>query len=444
MNYFSSFNKMTRNKMTRNKITRNKIIKNKNRKTRRQKNIKVLVCYKMKIKNGGANNTQLKNMLPKIILSLKASSDDGSDTSSVTSYDTSSHDGSVTSSDTSSENSSDTSSVNSSVNGSDNGSDNDSLTSSNSSLSSNSYSSTSTNSDTSTLTNFDENEFEVSDNVITTIKNIYKETIDKDTKKPLISDFITNIKYIIGIFQDPTKAGNETQAIRNKIVNDIVQLSSSNSALKPLFDDLKKAIDEYKKDASKSVFDRLAPENKEQFLTILNNKAHEIITMLSIKDELSGLQMGEYVDKKKIQQILKSLQPNGSSIGAFATSVSSSFLNGAIKMGEWFSMPTSNVPKKNRQKIQLYWYPRSSNDYAKGESPVDKNGNLKSDTYGEFVIVVDPEQYATTSEYLHKKFSSVEDLLVNMIYGCTDLFCQEGFTKAIPRKRKIFTLENEI
>ncbi len=134
----------------------------------------------------------------------------------------------------------------------------------------------------------------------------------------------------------------------------------------------------------------------------------------------------------QLKSIKKNLtNGNGNGIASSLTSIKSSILDGAVSLGQWFSTPTnkSNTGEieklENKQIVRFLWYPRKHTVYKKGNSTSTKNQD-DGDEYGDFMIIVDPEKYASTGEFFKQTYHSVEDLLATLLLGCNDMFCTKS------------------
>lgn len=156
----------------------------------------------------------------------------------------------------------------------------------------------------------------------------------------------------------------------------------------------------------------------------------------SVKTKLNPIQ---------IEKIKKKLTTENNINGIFSSvtsSVKSSMMNGAISLGNWIAPDTDdNTPIKNKQKINFLWYPRKHIDYKKGNSKTTRAPNDDIE-YGDFVIMIEPEQYANTGEFFRQTYHSVEDLLATLLMGCDDMFCTRGVVKRKPYNWREYDITN--
>ena len=96
--------------------------------------------------------------------------------------------------------------------------------------------------------------------------------------------------------------------------------------------------------------------------------------------------------------------------------------------------------KKNVTNIQFLWYPRTNLHYKKGSSKAEDPSKMK---YGDFVIYISPEKYSGTGEYFSQMFNSVDDLLTNILNGCTNMLCTEGKVKPQYYRKDYFEITNK-
>jgi hypothetical protein len=115
-------------------------------------------------------------------------------------------------------------------------------------------------------------------------------------------------------------------------------------------------------------------------------------------------------------------------------------------LGNWFIpelVDDGQVKDKlqNRQKIKFLWYPRKHIDYKKGNSTPKRSS--EDIEYGDFIVMIEPEEYANTGEFFKQTYHSVEDLLATLLMGCNDPFCLKGEVKRKPYNWREYVIEND-
>ena len=156
----------------------------------------------------------------------------------------------------------------------------------------------------------------------------------------------------------------------------------------------------------------------------------------SIKTQLTPIQI------EKIKTKISGANSINGIFSSVKSSVKSSIMNGAISFGNWIAPDIDdNTPIKNKQKIHFLWYPRKHIDYKKGNSKTTRAPNDDIE-YGDFVIMIEPEQYANTGEFFRQTYHSVEDLLATLLMGCDDMFCTRGVVKRKPYNWREYDITN--
>ena len=94
-------------------------------------------------------------------------------------------------------------------------------------------------------------------------------------------------------------------------------------------------------------------------------------------------------------------------------SLSTKFASGIQSLGSWL-VPQPSGPQKeyNETKVHFLWYPRMYPRYRKGNSNAENT--IK---YGDFMVYIEPEKYASTLEFINQTTSGVDDLLTNILNG---------------------------
>jgi hypothetical protein len=178
---------------------------------------------------------------------------------------------------------------------------------------------------------------------------------------------------------------------------------------------------------------------------ILYRKAHADVILTNILDALEYEAVKKQLTAGQIAAIKKKIEGTGGITGALS-SVTSKISNGAVSLGNWLapeSLDDSGTPKnlRNRQKIKFLWYPRKHIDYRKGSStPKRVEDDIE---YGDFMILIEPEEYANTGEFFRQTYHSVEDLLATLLMGCDGPFCVRGEVKREPYNWREYVIDND-
>jgi hypothetical protein len=94
-------------------------------------------------------------------------------------------------------------------------------------------------------------------------------------------------------------------------------------------------------------------------------------------------------------------------------SLSTKFASGIQSLGSWLvPQPSGPQNEYNETKVHFLWYPRMYPRYRKGDSNAEKT--IK---YGDFMVYIEPEKYASTLEFINQTTSGVDDLLTNILNG---------------------------
>jgi hypothetical protein len=178
---------------------------------------------------------------------------------------------------------------------------------------------------------------------------------------------------------------------------------------------------------------------------ILYRKAHADEILTTILNQLDDKAVKKQLTAGQIAAIKKTIEGTGGITGALS-SVTSKISNGAVSLGNWLapeSLDDSGTPKKlqNRQKIKFLWYPRKHIDYKKGSSTPKR---IEDDVeYGDFMVLIEPEEYANTGEFFRQTYHSVEDLLATLLMGCDGPFCVRGEVKREPYNWREYIIDND-
>ena len=176
-------------------------------------------------------------------------------------------------------------------------------------------------------------------------------------------------------------------------------------------------------------------EDKSTLLNLLKKKVIAEEILKEITQKIDTPEFKQLFTAAKLKSIKKDLtNGNGNGIASSLTSIKSSILDGAVSLGQWFSPQidsSSDIDEKkkgeleNKQIVRFLWYPRKHTVYKKGNSTPNKNLE-DAHEYGDFMIVVEPEKYASTGEFFKQTYHSVEDLLATLLLGCNDMFCTKS------------------
>lgn len=184
----------------------------------------------------------------------------------------------------------------------------------------------------------------------------------------------------------------------------------------------------------------------EELTEFLTKKANSTEVVDAIKTQLQKLVKENKITQSKAKSILNQL--NGVSIiGTSFARMNESVLKNAKYLGNWLSPAISsdsddpNAKKENEQTVKFLWYPRKHVNYKKGNST--PKGFSKDDTYGDFMIYIDSPKYADIGEYFEGSYNSVEDLLANILLGCTDMFCTQGRVKPTFYNSRLFIINDK-
>ena len=191
---------------------------------------------------------------------------------------------------------------------------------------------------------------------------------------------------------------------------------------------------------------KLTEEDIDTLEKILLRKARADEILTTILKKLDTPAVKKQLTAGQIAAIKSKIEGTGGITSALS-SVKSSIFNGAVSLGNWLvpeSLDDDGSPKnlENKQKIKFLWYPRKHIDYKKGESG-SKRGKDDATEYGDFMIMIEPEQYASTGEFFKQTYHSVEDLLATLLMGCSKPFCLDGEVKRQPYKEYIYEITNK-
>jgi len=159
---------------------------------------------------------------------------------------------------------------------------------------------------------------------------------------------------------------------------------------------------------------------------------------LGIRDQLDKALKNKEISRDQYNAMIAAVD---TPTKPFSTKITESVLNVAKMIGNW-KMPTFGTKvtdavgkKNNKQVIKLLWFPRR--EYKKGQiSTSDTN------EYGQFMVLIEPEKYANSSEFMNQNYFGVEDLLTNIMDGCPGSKCSNGISRHRPYKEQILDITN--
>lgn len=191
--------------------------------------------------------------------------------------------------------------------------------------------------------------------------------------------------------------------------------------------------------------DEPTEDDKSVLKTILLRKQSADKILTQILESLDTDAVQKQLPAGQIAAIKKKIEGTGGITGALL-SVTSKISNGAVSLGNWLapeSLDDSGTPKKlqNRQRIKFLWYPRKHIDYRKGSSTPKR---IEDDIeYGDFMVLIEPEEYANTGEFFRQTYHSVEDLLATLLMACDGPFCVRGEVKREPYNWREYVIDND-
>ena len=185
-------------------------------------------------------------------------------------------------------------------------------------------------------------------------------------------------------------------------------------------------------------------ENYAILKTILLRKAAADKILKDILKQLDNEAVKKQLSPSQISAIKSKIAGSTGITGALS-SITSKMSNGAVSLGNWLApevVDDSGIKKNlaNRQKIKFLWYPRKHIDYRKGNStPKRQDDDIE---YGDFMVLIEPEEYANTGEFFRQTYHNVEDLLATLLMGCDGPFCVKGDIKREPYNWREYIIEN--
>ena len=223
--------------------------------------------------------------------------------------------------------------------------------------------------------------------------------------------------------------------------------SADVATLKSKIDTLSKELTDISEKIQKNTYIELryTAKDVDTLYTILLRKSTADSVLKEILSKLDTEEVKKQLTPSQISSIKKQIEGTGGITSALK-SVKSSFSNGAVALGNWLApeiVDDSGSPKKleNKQKITFLWYPRKHIDYVKGSSG-SKRGNSDATEYGDFMIMIEPEQFASVGEFFKQKYHSVEDLLATVLMGCSTAFCLDGQVTRKPYNWREYEITN--
>lgn len=159
---------------------------------------------------------------------------------------------------------------------------------------------------------------------------------------------------------------------------------------------------------------------------------------LGIRDQLDKALKNKEISRDQYNAMIAAVD---TPTKPFSTKITESALNVAKMIGSW-KMPTFGTKvvdavgkKNNKQVIKLLWFPRR--EYKKGQiSTSDTN------EYGQFMVLIEPEKYANSWEFMNQNYFGVEDLLTNIMDGCPGTKCSNGISRHRPYKEQVLDITN--
>ena len=178
---------------------------------------------------------------------------------------------------------------------------------------------------------------------------------------------------------------------------------------------------------------------------ILGRKTYADEILKKILNHLDDKAVKKQLTPSQIAAIKGKIEGTGGITSALS-SVTSKISNGAVSLGNWLApevVDDSGTPKKlqNRQRIKFLWYPRKHIDYKKGSSTPKRIGDDVE--YGDFMVLIEPEEYANTGEFFRQTYHSVEDLLATLLMACDGPFCVRGEVKREPYNWREYVIDND-
>jgi len=282
---------------------------------------------------------------------------------------------------------------------------------------------------------FDDPKFKRLEDMIKNIQkksetNIFKEFLNKimDIKNKAKKEKIFNEIFNEDVFE-PSHSNRDTSEERSKKA----RIIKHSKKVKNLLYYLNNGKDKPTKD----------DESVLKTILLRKQSADKILTY--ILNQLDTDAVKKQLTSGQIAAIKKKIEGTGGITSALS-SVTSKISNGAVSLGNWLapeSVDDSGTPKnlRNRQRIKFLWYPRKHIDYRKGSStPKRVEDDIE---YGDFMVLIEPEEYANTGEFFRQTYHSVEDLLATLLMACDGPFCVRGEVKREPYNWREYVIDND-
>jgi hypothetical protein len=237
-----------------------------------------------------------------------------------------------------------------------------------------------------------------------------------------------------------SKSKAKKQRVFNEIFDELNKMKDSNTS-EP---DSKKAANllQYL-DSDNGTF---TDDDKDLLIKILREKSRADRILTDILASLDTEEVKKQLTPSQIAEIKSKIEGTGGVTSTLST-VTSKISNSAVALGNWFAPEIVDddgtpIQLENKQKISFFWYPRKHIDYEKGDSR-SKRGKDDATEYGDFMIMIEPEQYASVGEFFKQKYHSVEDLLATLLMGCDGAFCLRGEVKRKPYNWREYEITNK-
>ena len=298
----------------------------------------------------------------------------------------------------------------------------------------------------------------VSSASIATLEAMIKDIIDKN---PSNTELLT---YLNKILADNDKKEN----ILKKILNDLLAESnglSVNMRDTPAIQQEKKKLNENVENIKSllNYIENTEDSHKKEIGTyntiilpvltaFLQRKAKADAILQELLSKLDSEEVKQQLTSAQIESIKNKINGNngvGSAALSMVKSSMSSVSNGAVSLGNWL-VPVTDTDDQNgkktklhnRQRVNFLWFPRKHINYEKGASGTKRNKEDPME-YGDFMVVIEPEEYASTVEFVNQTYHSVEDMLATILMGCNEPFCKDGKVKREPYNWRTFVIDNQ-
>ena len=275
-----------------------------------------------------------------------------------------------------------------------------------------------------------------------------RDTEEETKKKARAREQANDVKCLLYYLNTGRPSDELRKKMKKEELEKQLKLKPSDTTLQPQIDTLSKELTTISKEIQTSPYtEELYTEaDLETLLNILLRKSTADEALKTILDSLDTDAVKKQLTAGQIESIKRQIEGTGSITSALA-SVKSSFSNSAVALGNWLvpeSLDDDGAPVtlENKQKISFLWYPRKHIDYEKGSSRSKREKNAPME-YGDFMIMIEPEQFASIGEFFKQKYHSVEDLLATLLLGCTDTFCLNGEVKRKPYNWREYDINNK-